>query len=155
MKIAFYKAFEAEDRTFFDWLIAKLDGSDTSHCEFIVDEYDFSHNRPGLPNTRLWKFEGCHAMRGGVSQAIVLQDYEGWRVYEYPETMPAIQPFRVLNGQGYDWVGMITTKLHWFPHFKNRKVCSSYMATRLGLPDPHTWGTGELEAYVASVSVRL
>ena len=121
--IAFYKAFDASGRTFWDWLIAKLDGSDTSHCEIITNNV----------NSLWWEVEGCRAMRGGVSKASILASKQDWRVYSIPMSYSEMEPYSVLEGTKYDCPGMIKTKIDWFPHFKNRTVYSTYIARRIGL----------------------
>ncbi len=143
--IAFYKAFDASGRTFWDWLIAKLDGSDTSHCEIITNNV----------NSLWWEVEGCHAMRGGVSKASILASKQDWRVYSIQENYSNLEPYTVLEGTKYDWPGTIKTKIDWFPHFKNRTVCSTYIARRIGLDRPWSIGVKDLEDHIASIGTRI
>lgn len=143
MKIAFYKAYTAKDSTCMDRLVAFVDRSDTSHCELVVDE------RVTANGATIWSVEGCHMARGGVNKTDLIVNPEDWRVYELPPWMVGtLEPYAVLAGQKYDWLGAFTTRWRAIPYRKNRKVCSTYLAKRLGIHDGWEYGVRELETWI-------
>lgn len=143
MKIAFYKARTARDRSLMDLIVAFIDRSDTSHCELVVAERQTSN---GLT---VWSTEGCHMARGGVHKTDILVNVEDWRVYELPESIAeGLEPYEVLKGQKYDWLGALATRWVRLPHSKKRKVCSTYLAKRLGLANYSQYGVADLEYYI-------
>lgn len=137
-KLLWYKGRASDNprSRIFDNLICLIDGGKYSHVEFIEGE-TITH----------YQTFGSHAGRGGVSYGLYPRSQLG---IEYDIMTLADEPVydtHVLLGSGYDYLGLLNTKLSWWPQRPNKYFCSELIAEAYGLEDPSTWGVERL--YVA------
>lgn len=133
MKIICYRAKRG---TLWDRLIGWIERSAVSHVEIVQHESD-----------DYWYVIGCHIQRGGVSRARIKKS-DDWLVLsldvsEEQEAVAKLIAARLL-GTPYAMHKLPRTRWSWWPTFGKGLICTSFIATCLGLPDPDSWGIADL-----------
>lgn len=133
MKIICYRAKRG---TLWDRLIGWIERSAVSHVEIVQHESD-----------DYWYVIGCHIQRGGVSRARIKKS-DDWLVLsldvsEEQEAVAKLIAARLL-GTPYAMHKLPRTRWSWWPTFGKGLICTSFIATCLGLPDPDSLGIADL-----------
>lgn len=86
----------------------------------------------------------------GVRKAQLDTTGKDWRAYDAPHIDPdeALARFRVIEHQGYDWLGAVWWALPFARHRLGRWSCFEATAKMAGMEDAHKQGPFELIAFV-------
>ena len=135
----FLAFFKAKRGNFIDKLIGVVDGSEYSHVELVI-----------LRKKGLSTYYDCfssHVADGGVRTKQMLLNGNKWDLIPVPDTVDLVYAFEFFkeNARGkYDYLGLFTTILNWWPHGKKRWFCSELIAAMLQLPHPERTGIKKL-----------
>lgn len=136
--------FKAEMGTWADKLISRVDGCQYSHVELVVKRQD--------GDRMYYRCYSSHMADGGVRVKNLNLTEERWDLIPVPEKFDlayALEFFQH-NAQGkYDWMGLFSTILNWWPHGKKRWFCSELVSAMMQLPNPQTMGIKKLYQHVA------
>ena len=95
IKFAFYKAYEAPGKTWYDWVIAKWTRGPYSHVELIVDDMMYSSSpRDGHVRSKKHKYDP--ATWDYIPVTITIKDYKRF-----------IKFWNQTESFKYDWLGIL------------------------------------------------
>lgn len=135
----FLAFFKAKSGNWADKLIGLVDGGKFSHVELVIRRTD--------ERVPYYTCFSSHMSDGGVRVKQLLLDDNKWELIPLPEeydTQYAIKLFQHNIDGKYDWLGLFTTILNWWPHGRNRWFCSELIATMLKLPHPERCSVEDL-----------
>lgn len=134
--LAFFKASKGN---LIDKLIGKVDGSPYSHVELVIKR------KEGMRT--YYDCYSSHMNDGGVRIKQMLLNGNKWDLIPVPESvnLPYAFTFFKENCLGkYDYLGLFTTILNWWPHGKKRWFCSELIAAMMQMPHPERTGIKDL-----------
>ena len=136
--LAFFKAKEGR---LADKLISLVDGSKYSHVELVV--------RPKHRPSSYFKCYTSHMNDGGVRVKTMFLTPRIWDLVHVDVDLKYALEFFEYNKKGkYDYLGLFTTILNWWPHSKNSWFCSELVAAMLKLDHPERYGIKKLYRHV-------
>ena len=134
VRLAFYKA---ENGRTFDKLVSFIDGSEYSHVEIIVQQYD----------DRIFNSVSASSRDGKVRRKTIHYNNKQWTIItlNINTTEEKILAFYERHKDiQFDYVGVLTSKLPFSPHHTKKWFHSEFVAHFLGLSKPHLYGISRL-----------
>lgn len=121
-----------------DQIITMIDGSPFSHVELVVP----------LGNSEYICYSSS-PRDGGVRVKQMKLDPDVWILYPVSLDINFLELiFNAEKGKSYDWLGLIATKVRWFPTSADKWYCSELVAYILNIADYKNYGVKKLLDYV-------
>ena len=130
--LAFYIA---KTGNLWDKTISLVDGTKYSHVELAVVRDD---GRCDCYTS--------HSAEGGVRAKVLSLNPAKWDLFRINDIdlKYALEVFEREKARKYDWMGLISTKINWFPGSDKRWFCSELVAAMLQIRRPQNQGIKDM-----------
>lgn len=114
----------------------------------FFDRSPYTHVEIAIESEKGYDCYSSSHTDGGVRKKKITLKSGKWTLYRIDIKAKDVEErFALEAGKKYDYLGLLSTKLHFIPSGSRKWFCSELCASVLGLSKPHTYGIKKLLKY--------